>query len=1025
MNKVFNAHCRALCLGALILGSLPLHMTAQSAPPVVNGRVGPDGKIQVSGGAPGTPYHGAPTLSPAGQKAEAQFMLAAKRQRQNRATEALAAYQEFIRQVKAGALAPGAMLPAYKNMEIIYRQRDDVKGMETTLDQIVALSPDPAALADLAGIEATGRRFAAAGAHAARALQLKPPPAVAAAAHFVLGGVAFDKHDYARGENELTTSIRLNPNNPAAHYYYGLILFQQGKLRPALVEAQKARQLAPAMTQASLLIAAIKNHVQDSSGAVSTYNDVLKVDPHNAAALFNRAVLIQKTGKIDAAIAAYTQLVSVYPQNFDGQLALGALYYQKRYYSQAIQHFAVAHSLIETRDPHDNRALTGEALAETLLASAMPNLSERARIGKQAEAHYLQAIARDPKDPKLPFQLAELYRRVGRYDDAIAIYRKRMAAAPDEPDSYFGIADVSMMRLRIADAIEIWKAYRKRKPNDPLSYERVAALLEMQGRWSDAVSENTHLVARDALDGNAHLALAKDYEQLQQPDKAEAEYKVVLGYDPTAKDRPINERPAGISDRQAWRLIAWRGLAKIEEERGHIEDAISYLDRVKLEEAAQAKKDERQPKPQVYVDIAHLYARDKRPDMAIKELTALTEVAPDDPTGFAELGAQYDAMGNADGAVAALRKASQRSKDPIDYVLKAADVYRRRGDLDKTIAEYERLEPKFPHDARLLSPMAQTLELRGKDDRALKIYAALLQADPTLRWVEERQANIMTRLKRYDDARALREKQIARNPNDMQGYADLSRIYAAQGKSEDYIAWLKTRADKKPGQTVVLSALIDEYTRQPKADAGWAYLRDFTNRHQNDLGVLDAYAKALDRHGRTSDAADVRGRIAALNPKNIPAQEDYIDSLFASGRKDEAAKVLQTQIARTDLTVQDRIELRQMWAQQLEQEGNTKDAIVQYQEIATAQPQNIEAVSALIRLLRASGNRDALIAACADLLKQPGRPSILRTQLLDTMGLAYEQQNKPDAARVEYTQALQIDPQDKPAKEGLTRIGTK
>jgi tetratricopeptide (TPR) repeat protein len=333
------------------------------------------------------------------------------------------------------------------------------------------------------------------------------------------------------------------------------------------------------------------------------------------------------------------------------------------------------------------------------------------------------------------------------------------------------------------------------------------------------------------------------------------------------------------------------------------------------------------------------------------------------------------------------------------------------------------MQPKFPNDPRLLSPLAQVLELTGKDSEALKVYASLLETNPDLHWVEDRQANILTRLKRYDEARALRARLIARVPQDRQRYADLARIYALQGRPDEYLTWLKTRVEQTPGQSALLQAMVDEYARQKRTDEGWALLHAVMSRHQNDRQILNAYAELLAGNGRGPDATDVLGRLAALSPKDLDAQAEYADSLIASGRNVEAMRVFQQQVARTDISEAERAQMRQLWAQRLDQQGKAADAIAQYREIVKAQPRNYEAISALLRLLRTAGQRDDLIAVCLDLLKQPGYPPALRAQLLDATGEAYEQQNNRAAARLQFRQALQINTKDRTAMEGLRRIG--
>jgi Flp pilus assembly protein TadD len=316
------------------------------------------------------------------------------------------------------------------------------------------------------------------------------------------------------------------------------------------------------------------------------------------------------------------------------------------------------------------------------------------------------------------------------------------------------------------------------------------------------------------------------------------------------------------------------------------------------------------------------------------------------------------------------------------------------------------------------------LELAGHDEQALTVYAALLEANPTLYWVEDRQASILTRLKRYDEARALREKQLARSPGERQSYADLARIYTLQGREADYLTWLRSRLEKYPAEPTLQSVLLDEYAHRQRAPEGWAYLHEVMDRHQNDRKALEAYGDTLTGAGRAAEAADVWGRLARLNPKDLEIQTEYADRLTACGRQDEAIRVFQQQVARADISAASRTELRQLWAQRLEQQGKLGDAITQYREIVKAMPNNYEAIAALVRLFRVTNRNEELITTCLDLLKQSNYPAALRVQLFNALGASYEQLNNREVARQNYRQALLLDAKNRVATEGLRRVGT-
>ena len=422
--------------------------------------------------------------------------------------------------------------------------------------------------------------------------------------------------------------------------------------------------------------------------------------------------------RVDDAITAYAALLEVAPNDYTAHYNLGLLYAGLRNYTAARQHFSAAAAV----KPKDTRALSRLALSEREAGFNAPDPKERARLLSQAIAHYKQAIALDAKNTDLTNQLAALYERDNRFDDAVVLFRQRQQQDLDNPEPYHRLTDAFIGMQRVDDAIAEWRKYRSRKPNDPVSYAEIASLQESLGKWQEAHDERLEQIKLDPKDGFAKLGLARDFRELKQPDNAASEYRLVLDMDVSAKDAGDKERLYIAAARRNWRLKAWQGLSELSAADNKFDEAIAYLRNIQEDTVQQAKRDQKLPDAQTYLDIAGLYERAKQPDKAGQELKALTDARPDDDKAFAALSAFEERQGNVEAAVTALHRAEERSPDPVLYGLQSANLYQKHNLPDKVLAEYARLLEKHPKDARVLTPYADTLGQAGNDARALPIY---------------------------------------------------------------------------------------------------------------------------------------------------------------------------------------------------------------------------------------------------------------------------------------------------------------
>ncbi|HZT40926.1 MAG TPA: tetratricopeptide repeat protein [Chthonomonadaceae bacterium] len=968
-----------------------------------------------------------PTVPPEVQKAAAQFMRAVALHKAGKVKEAIPAYQQFLRLAAAAHMTPQQTLPAYQNLTSLYEFQGDRKGLEDALQHIVAADPkNVRAYIGLATLTSGQRRFAEAERYARKALALSPPANLAAPAHFVLGTAAAVRGDNATAETEYAASTRLAPTNAQAQFDYAIILGRRHKFRQALAVAEKVHTLAPDLTAALLYIGDLKTQLKDYPGALAVYQAALKKEPHNPIALFNDAMLLQRLAHIQEAISAYLDVIRVAPNNEAAYLNLGQLYDAILNFPAAKRNFTSALKLA----PKDGRALAGLAFSETQDAFTLIDTNQRSAELKQAEAHYKQAIALKPINIPLENELGNLYERAGRYVEALAIYKRHQAADPDNIEPYRQMARVYTMQHDAGKVLETWHAYRQRRPDDPNSYMGAARILEAETKYEEAAAEWKALLARQPKDGNAMVALGQDLALLKRRDEARAQFSAVLALDATGADVPDPKaRPMVTAAIQAEQLDAMRGLADLADAEGKTDEAISWWSKVQAKEAAAAGPSGHSEDPKTYQAIARLYEKAKQPDKALQEYQAMAQALPKDPTPYDEIARIDEAQGRFEPAADAYRQAATRAEDPLGERIKAAELYRRHNMLDKALAEYEQLERSNPsadpNDSRIYGPMAQIYEQSGQDEKALAAYDTLLKRDPSAGWAQDRKAIVLSRLKRYDDARALYEKEIDRTPETYQTYADLARIYELEGKPDAYLAWLQARLEKTPDNATLMAALIDAYTRQKREEAGWAVVKGIVDKHKDQRSLQEAYATLLARKDRNAEALEVFRQIAAAHPDDLDAQTTLAAELDRNNKPEEANALFEQMIARPALSVSQRVGLRRLLAQRYVQQGKLPQAIAQLQEAHKADPNDFLVSAGLAKMLVQTGKESEALPLYTELLQHTDYPEAMRAQIRDDIAAIYEKQGRKAEAIGQFKEALKLNPDDTDAAAGLKRLGAQ
>lgn len=963
-------------------------------------------------------------MPPEVQKAAEQYSRAVALDKAHKWNEAVPAYEEFLKLGIAAHLPARNLVEVNGRLTFLYQARGDAKKAEATMLRMVSLDPqNPLVYVQLASLYHQQGRLPQAKEYATRAIALKPNAPVAALAHHVLGAIAVVKQNPAEAEREFSLSIAAAPRSPQGYLDYAFALMQRKKTREALAAVQRAASLAPTMIQPKVMAAGIYQEQNRLADALAKYDEVLRTEPHNTIALYNRAAVLHRQGNVQEAISAYLTFLNVMPGNYDAHYNIAQLYYAIENFQAARLHFLKAHNLA----PRDPRALASLALTEQKEAAHLGDPMQRKTEFALAETHFKEAQALAPKDASLPFGLAALLEDQGRYDEAIALYRKRIAEAPKGIEPYRHIAQAYVKQRKVDDVVKIWRDYRAQDPKNPISYQEAADIEEKAGKLAEAVDEWKALLATkpsSGVAGNARNSMARDLIKLKRPAEARAEFNAVLALDATGSSAPKGTQVIEAAAVKTERLAALRGLAGLAVQENKLDEAIADWEKIKTEEATlSAKTGQYDSEP--YLTVARIYEQQQKFDQAAAEYKALVAVTPKDANAYAQLGRLYESQNKAEEAIAAYRQAATLSKTPLQDSIRVAQAYQRFNQPDKAIAEYQRLRRQAPQDVALLTALALALRQAGRDADSLEVYDTILKSDPHLSWASDYKAVALIHLKRYPEARALYAAQLDRNPQNRQTYADLANVYKEEGKPDDYLTWLQPRFEKTPANPVLMAVVLDEFVRMKRADAGYAYLKEVADRHKTQRAVLDAYASLLAERGKRAEAVEIYRQIAALAPKDLAAQLMLADQLDMNTRKDEAAKIYQALIARPDLPADQRLNIRRRFAQRSVLQGDREEAIRQYLEVVKANPKDFEATAELALTLVAAHRENEAVPYYRKLTTETAYPPEVRADIFSKLGDIYAQQNHKPEAIAQYREAQKLNANDPAAAQGLKRLGEK
>jgi len=239
-------------------------------------------------------------------------------------------------------------------------------------------------------------------------------------AHTNLGAVRLDQERTEEAVKHLRISLQINPDNYLALTNLGVVRSSEGHTEEAMEHWSAALRIAPDYTHALYRMGQALAQLGRKEEAASYFRHALRVEPGSTSVHTSLAKLLQDDGKFAEAIRHYLEALRINEQSFAVQDAL----------------------------THYNVAVAYE------------------RIGKlvEAEAHYREALHRDPNYAKAYFNLGNTLLAQKKYLEAIVQYRKAIEISPRDATLYSNLGTALRLVGRIDEAAA---HYRKALRIDP------------------------------------------------------------------------------------------------------------------------------------------------------------------------------------------------------------------------------------------------------------------------------------------------------------------------------------------------------------------------------------------------------------------------------------------------------------------------------------------------------------------------------------------------------------------------------
>ncbi len=656
------------------------------------------------------------------------------------------------------------------------------------------------------------------------------------------------------------TEVRTKPDNPNLQLILGHIYKRLGKNTEAIMAYRRAVDLASDDYYPHFALGQMYATLRQHEAAIAALTKAVDLAIESRAAPPDELMATYKAlgrayfrrDRIDEAIAAWSKIAELDPENVFSRIELANLFREQELYSQAIEQHEVIVKLkrddpyricLSLREIGKIREEMGEydaaiqnydkALALTGQGNWLRKDLQERIVGIYAAesdwpgliAYYEAKLAETPNDVELIGLLASAYTENQQVDEGIAEYRKGLELAPTDAGLRLNLIAVFRNAERFEEAAAEYEILSESQPDDFGIYRELGELYLQLEDEDRAKATYQRMIGRYPDNAGTHLILAKIYTGNEWIDDAIAAYEKAISLAPDNLDyiEYFGEFYFHQGNREktveTWNRLVAGDLATAEnyDRLAQLLDAKDFRTEAI---AASQKAVEWTPDEYRYREtLARRLMENKDYDAALTEYAAAGQLAPNE--FFAEqMGDQeleiYRRQGTLVEKLEALEVELAGGKHTSDDVFalqkQLAKMYLKLGNITYSLEVLLKAKALKPNDVPVNRWLADIYARQGQRDKANAIYTHLIEVDSAnAREYYGHIARSHLKVTDFDAATAAAKQAVAHSPRNPEGHQMLAEIDKQAGNYETAIDSLKGAIRLRPESTDIRAEIAEIY----------------------------------------------------------------------------------------------------------------------------------------------------------------------------------------------------------------------
>ncbi len=676
---------------------------------------------------------------------------------------------------------------------------------------------------------------------------------------------------------KFSTLVRLNPDDPSAHFGLAMAYEESGQQNYAFKEYQEVLRLDPRHARAHLNMGFAYCRGGEIQPAIKEWQKAYELDSNagrflddpktksyyepkveHALAMFERPVMIRADdsyahyqlamayryfNKKEMALAELKKAVELNPNLWEAYNAAGEIYadlgqlqFAKIQYQKAIS--------VSPRHPDTFYNLGTIFEDEGMVGIAIQK--------------YERALEIDPGNSKLLFALGRAYLKQARYKKAIVQFQKSIDKDPDNPYSHFYLAKACEAIYRPDFAIREYELAVKIDPRYAEAHYNLGTLYINTGNLAQGVEHLEKSLKLNPQDSYAYYNLGNAYDKLGEYQKAIFNYSHAL---------ELNPRDA----------FARYNLGQIYFKMEQFEDAIS-----EFEKALEINPND----ASFYLNLGKAYLELEDYESAVEMFQRSVENKPNDFESHYALARAFMITDRLDLAVMELKKVTEINPSAPEPHFDLAQCLYSNGEVDQAFEQYQKvLIYDEKHLEAILGVGQIYLYYRGKPDIAIDFFNQALEVDEYFFPALLEKGNAYMRLRKFKAAQKELEKATQVNPDDLDLLVSLAEVYVATRKFDAAEREMQKAINldpENPRFRLLFGRVMSKNGKNTSA------IEQYQKAIALDETLISAYMELTDQYLQLGDEHAAKSSLTVLldhEPGNLRAQK-ALENLFENPGQD-------------------------------------------------------------------------------------------------------------------------------------------